>query len=91
MRAIIGRRLVRLAPTFEQSQLERVQVHLEQAVGFGGIGLGLAVLLVGLFWSATRRLRNLPDDPGIIRSLIVLGLVVAAVGVVLGGLTVGAR
>ena len=44
------------------------------------------ILLVGLVWSAGRRLRNLSDDPQAIRVLIVGGLGLAAVGVVVGAL-----
>jgi predicted acyltransferase len=54
------------------------------------IGIGLTVLLVGLGWSAGRRLRNLPDDPRSTRVLIILGLGVTAIGVILAALTVGA-
>jgi hypothetical protein len=40
-----------------------------------------------LLWSTTRRLRNLPDDPRIIRAMIVAGLVLAAFGVLIATLT----
>jgi predicted acyltransferase len=65
-------------------------VNVGVVVGFGLIGSGLTVLLVGLGWSATRRLRNMPDDPRSIRALIVVGLVLAAIGVTLAAVTVGA-
>jgi hypothetical protein len=64
-------------------------VNLGVAIGFGMIGIGLTVLLLGLGWSATRRLRDLPDDPRTIRILIILGLSVTAIGVILAALTVG--
>ena len=64
-------------------------MNLGVAIGFGMIGIGLTVLLLGLGWSATRRLRNLPDDPRTIRILIILGLSVTAIGVILAALTVG--
>ena len=63
-------------------------VQFLQALGFGSIVLGLAILLVSLLWSATRRLRNLPDDPRAIRLMIVLGLILSAAGVIAGALTV---
>ena len=62
-------------------------LNLGELSGFGGIGLGLTALLVALLWSATRRLRNLPDDPRIIRASIVAGLALAAFGVVIATLT----
>jgi hypothetical protein len=74
----------------QEADLQQVQAHLGLAIGFGLIGIGLTVLLLGLVWSATRRLRSLPDDPRRIRIMIVVGLVLAAVGVVAGALTVGA-
>ena len=58
--------------------------------GYVLIGVGLTVLLVGLLWSAARRLRNLPDDPRATRVLIVAGLVMAALGVVLGAIAIRA-
>ena len=58
--------------------------------GYVLIGVGLTVLLVGLLWSAGRRLRNLPDDPRATRVLIVAGLVMAALGVVLGAISIRA-
>lgn len=64
-------------------------MNLGVAIGFGMIGIGLTVLLLGLGWSATRRLRDLPDDPRTIRILIILGLSVTAIGVILAALTVG--
>ena len=60
-------------------------------VGFGAIGVGLAILLVALLWSAARRLRDLPDDPRILRGMIIAGLIVCALGVVLGAVSVGIR
>lgn len=73
----------------QEADLQQVQAHLGLAIGFGLIGIGLAVLLLGLVWSATRRLRNLSDDPRSLRIMIVVGLVLAAVGVVVGALAVG--
>jgi predicted acyltransferase len=73
-----------------ETDLQQIQVNLGVAIGFGMIGIGLTVLLVGLGWSAGRRLRNLPDDPRSIRVLIILGLGVTAIGVILAALTVGA-
>ncbi len=64
-------------------------VNLGEAVGFGSIIAGLAILLVSLILSATRRLRNLPDDPRTIRLMIVLGLVLCAAGVIVGAVAVG--
>lgn len=58
--------------------------------GYGLIILGLTILLVGLVWSGTRRLRNLADDPPAIRLMIVVGLALAGAGVVLGALAVRA-
>jgi predicted acyltransferase len=74
----------------QEDDLQQVQANLGAAIGFGLIVIGLVVLLVGLGWSATRRLRNLPDDPRGIRALIVIGLVLAAIGVIVGAVTVGA-
>ncbi len=74
----------------QEDDLQQAQANLGVAIGFGLIGFGLIVLLVGLGWSATRRLRNLPDDPRGIRALIVVGLLLAAIGVILGAVTVGA-
>lgn len=54
--------------------------------GYGLITLGLIVLLVGLVWSAVRRLRNLSDDPRAIRVMIIGGLALAAAGVLVGAL-----
>jgi hypothetical protein len=68
--------------------LEQIQVNVGVALGFGLIGIGLTVLLIALGWSATRRLRNLSDDPRITRIMIVAGLILAAVGVIVGALTV---
>lgn len=62
--------------------------NLGEAIGFGSIAVGLAILLVGLLWSATRRLRNLPDDPLVTRAMIIVGLALTAAGVLLGALTV---
>jgi hypothetical protein len=53
------------------------------AAGFSLIALGLTVLLIGLGWSAARRLRNLADDPTLVRRMIGGGLAVAAAGVAL--------
>ena len=58
------------------------------AAGFVLIVLGLTVLLIGLFWSAIRRLRNLADDPGVVRRMIGAGLLVSAIGVVLAAISV---
>ncbi len=69
-----------------ETELEQVQAHLGLAIGFGLIGIGLTVLLVGLLWSGTRRLRNLPDDPPSLRVLIVVGLAISALGVVVGAI-----
>jgi hypothetical protein len=68
--------------------LQQIQVNVGVALGFGLIGIGLTVLLIALGWSATRRLRNLSDDPRMTRIMIVVGLILAAIGVVLGALTV---
>lgn len=68
--------------------LEQIQLNVGVALGFGLIGTGLTVLLIALGWSATRRLRNLSDDPRITRIMIVAGLILAAVGVVVGALAV---
>jgi hypothetical protein len=57
-------------------------------VGYSLITIGLVVLLVGLLWSAGRRLRNLSDDPRSIRVMIVAGLVLAAIGVIIGAVAV---
>ena len=57
-------------------------------IGYTLITVGLVVLLVGLLWSAARRLRNLSDDPRKIRALIVAGLLLAAIGVVIGAVAV---
>ena len=57
-------------------------------VAYGLITIGLIVLLVGLLWSAGRRLRNLSDDPRSIRAMIVAGLVLAAIGVIVGAIAV---
>jgi hypothetical protein len=59
-------------------------------LGYGLIILGLVVLLIGLVWSGTRRLRNLPDDPRVIRVLILGGLALAAAGVITGAVAVRA-
>jgi heme A synthase len=72
----------------EEANLELVGLNVGILAGYGLIGLGLTILLVGLLWSATRRLRNLPDDPRIVRILIVLGLVLTALGVVVGAVSV---
>jgi hypothetical protein len=63
-------------------------LNLGLAAGFGLITISLIVLVSGLLWSATRRLRNLPDDPPILRRLIVAGLAGAGVGVVVAALAV---
>ncbi len=65
-------------------------MNLGLATGYALIVVGLTILLIGLLWSATRRLRNLPDDPRSLRLMIVAGLVLAAGGVVLAALTVNA-
>jgi hypothetical protein len=67
-----------------RSALELVGLNLGVLAGYGLITLGLVSLLVGLVWSAGRRLRNLSDDPQAIRLLIVGGLVLAAAGVLVG-------
>jgi hypothetical protein len=59
-------------------------------LGYSLIIVGLIVLLVGLVWSGIRRLRNLSDDPRVTRALIVTGLVLAAVGVIVGAIGVRA-
>jgi hypothetical protein len=51
------------------------------AIGLGLIVLGLTILLIGLLWSAGRRLRNLADDPAVVRWMIGAGLLIAAIGV----------
>jgi hypothetical protein len=77
-------------PRAEETELQLSQVNVGLAAGFGSIILGLTILVIGLLWSATRRLRNLPDDPGSVRGLIVAGLALAAVGVALAAFTVNA-
>ena len=72
----------------EEANLELVGLNVGILAGYGLIGLGLTILLVGLVWSALRRLRNLPDDPRSTRILIVLGLVMAAAGVLVGAVSV---
>jgi hypothetical protein len=64
--------------------LNLAPVNLVVVAGFGLIVAGLLVLLIGLGWSAGRRLRNLADDPPAVRGMIVAGLILAAIGVVLG-------
>jgi len=64
--------------------LDLAPVNLVVVAGFGLIVAGLLVLLIGLGWSAGRRLRNLADDPPAVRGMIVAGLILAAIGVVLG-------
>jgi hypothetical protein len=59
-------------------------------LGYGLIIVGLVVLLIGLFWSGTRRLRNLSDDPRVIRVLILAGLALAAAGVIIGAVGIRA-
>lgn len=58
--------------------------------GYGLIILGLTILLIGLVWSGTRRLRNLADDPRAIRLMIVSGLILAGAGVIIGALAIRA-
>jgi len=65
-------------------------LNLGIVAGYSLIGLGLTVLLVGLLWSAGRRLRNLPDDPRPTRVLITAGLILAALGVILGAVAIRA-
>lgn len=75
-----------------------METHLELAAGLNagvlaGYGLiigGLTILLIGLVWSGTRRLRSLADDPRLIRVMIVAGLVLAAAGVILGAVAIRA-
>lgn len=64
--------------------MDLAPVNLVVVAGFGLIVAGLLVLLIGLGWSAGRRLRNLADDPPAVRGMIVAGLILAAIGVVLG-------
>jgi hypothetical protein len=59
-------------------------------LGYGLIIGGLVVLLIGLVWSGTRRLRNLSDDPRVIRVLILAGLALAAAGVIIGAVGIRA-
>jgi hypothetical protein len=59
-------------------------------LGYGLIIVGLVVLLIGLVWSGTRRLRNLSDDPRVIRVLILAGLALAAAGVIIGAVGIRA-
>lgn len=59
-------------------------------LGYGLIITGLVLLLIGLLWSGTRRLRNLADDPRLIRALILAGLALAAAGVIIGAIGVRA-
>ena len=61
-------------------------LNLGVLTGYGLITVGLVILLIGLVWSAGRRLRNLSDDPPAIRAMIVGGLLLAAVGVLVGAL-----
>ncbi|MGH2511878.1 MAG: hypothetical protein ACRDGQ_04240 [Candidatus Limnocylindrales bacterium] len=86
------RAIVRIwtAPIAEEAHLELSDINIGLASGIGLIVVGLTVLLVGLLWSATRRLRNLADDPAGLRRLIIAGLGLAAAGVVLAALTVNA-
>ena len=69
-----------------RSALELDGLNLGVLAGYGLVTLGLVMLLVGLVWSAGRRLRNLADDPRAIRILIVGGLGLAAAGVLVGAL-----
>lgn len=66
--------------------LELVGLNLGVLAGYGLITVGLVILLIGLIWSAGRRLRNLSDDPPAIRAMIAGGLLLAAVGVLVGAL-----
>jgi hypothetical protein len=59
-------------------------------LGYGLIIVGLVALLIGLVWSGTRRLRNLSDDPRVIRVLILAGLALAAAGVIIGAIGIRA-
>jgi hypothetical protein len=68
------------------SALKLVGLNPGVLAGYGLVTVGLVILLVGLVWSAARRLRNLSDDPQAIRVLIVGGLGLAAAGVVVGAL-----
>jgi hypothetical protein len=63
-------------------------VNTAVIVAYALITIGLVVLLVGLLWSAGRRLRNLSDDPRAIRAMIVAGLLLAAIGVIVGAVAV---
>ena len=65
-------------------------LNLGVLIGYGLIIFGLTVLLVALFWSGQRRLRNLSDDPRILRVMIVAGLILAAAGVIVGAVAVRA-
>ena len=65
-------------------------LNLGILLGYGLIIFGLVVLLIGLVWSGTRRLRNLSDDPRVIRVLILGGLALAAAGVIVGAVGVRA-
>jgi hypothetical protein len=77
-----------LSAAVEEAELPVGDLNLGLAAGFGLITISLIVLVSGLLWSATRRLRNLPDDPSSLRRLIVAGLAGAGVGVVLAALAV---
>jgi len=68
------------------SALKLVGLNPWVLAGYGLVTVGLVILLVGLVWSAGRRLRNLSDDPQAIRVLIMGGLGLAAAGVVVGAL-----
>jgi hypothetical protein len=65
-------------------------LNLGILLGYGLIILGLVILLIGLVWSGTRRLRNLSDDPRVIRVMILAGLALAAAGVIVGAIGVRA-
>lgn len=72
----------------QEAVLHLGQINVGLAAGLGLIVLGLTILLIGLLWSAGRRLRNLPDDPTVVRRMIGGGLLLAAIGVGLATLAV---
>lgn len=75
-----------VAEPWEEAALGLDGLNLGVLAGYALITAGLVILLVGLVWSAGRRLRNLSDDPPAIRAMIVGGLALAAAGVLIGAI-----